>query len=181
MSYLVFDGDELLLSLFDSNGRLVNRWPAGNFGGPTSDFKTIAGDEYITFIPDGEYSFDRHSQSIPQRHKKQSDDAANGPYGSLGIFRLEPFVYGGQLHSGVGIHSGRETKFDSRVISQKPLLQTHNRGPYYRTFGCIRTTDAAMLGIAGAIKNDPLKTLKVRNNGSHPVGKLKGGAPQRLL
>jgi hypothetical protein len=181
MSYLVFDGDENRLSLFEVSGKLVGSWPASNRGGPASDFHVAQAEAFITFLPDGEYQFELGSQSVPQKHLNMPElDMADGKFGSLGILRLEPIKYGGQFHRGIGIHAGRQSKSDAMVISRKPLQQIHNRGPYYRTNGCIRTTEAAMHRIAVAIAKDPLKFLRVQNNGINPIGKESGFEPKRL-
>jgi hypothetical protein len=180
MSYLVFDGDELRLTLHSVSGTKATSWPASNFGGPGSDFRTTKKEAYITWIPDGEYPFEKASQTVPQRHSEDDADTEDGKYGTLGIFRLERIKYGGQFHDGLGVHAGRATKSDLRVLSKKPLLQGHFKGPYYRTNGCIRTTEAAMHAIAALIAKDPMSTLKVQNNGKSPVGKTSGGVPERL-
>jgi hypothetical protein len=181
MSYLVFDGDELRLTLYEASGTSVRSWPASNFGGPRSDFYTDKKEAFITWIPDGEYPFEKASQSVPHRHAKSTDDEFDGKYGTLGILRLAPIVYGGQFHDGLGVHAGRRDKSDTRVISAKPLVQGHYKGPYYRTNGCIRTNEAAMHAIAAAIAKDPLRILKVQNNGQSPSGKVKGSPAERLI
>ncbi len=181
MSYLVFDGDENRLSLFEASGSFVGSWPASNRGGPASDFHIKRDEAFITFLPDGEYKFELSSRSRLQKHLGSPDlDKADGVFGSLGILRLEPIKYGGQFHDGIGVHAGRESKSDSMIISNRPLQQVHNRGPYYRSNGCIRTTEAAMHRIATAIANDPLSFLRVQNNGVSPIGEEKGSEPKQL-
>jgi hypothetical protein len=180
MSHLVFDGDELNLSFYDKSGALIGSWQASNFGGPNSDFRTTKKEAYITWIPDGEYEFEKSSQRVPQKHGNPRVDAADGTYGSLGILKLAPIKYGGQIHTGVGIHAGRQHSKDSRILSSKPLVQGHFQAQYYRTNGCIRTTEAAMHAIAAVISKDPLKKLTVRNNGRNPLGKTEGSVPERL-
>lgn len=181
MSYLKFDGDELRLTLYSASGTSVGSWPASNFGGPSSDFHSEKKEAFITWIPDGEYPFEKASQSVPQGHANGEDDKVDGKYGTLGILRLAPIHYGGQFHDGLGIHAGRANKTDSRVISAKPLVQGHYKGPYYRTKGCIRTSEVAMHAIAAAIARDPLQILRVQNNGKSPVGKVEGSPPERLV
>jgi L,D-transpeptidase catalytic domain len=181
MSNLEFDGDELRLSLIDQSGKRIGSWPASNFGGPKSDFRSDINEAFVTWIPDGTYPFDPPSRHLPQRHsRKPGGDTRDGPYGTLGILRLAPIHYGGQTHGGVGIHAGREHQKDSRVISRKPLMRGHYGGAYYRTNGCIRTTEAAMHAIAAAIAKDPLVDLIVKNNGAHPTGKEQGKKAARL-
>jgi hypothetical protein len=180
MSHLVFDGDELRLSLWTASGAFVESWQASNFGGPGSDFSSKKKEAFVSWIPDGEYPFEKASRSVPQRHKDASLDTLNGTFGTLGILRLAPINYGGQLHSGIGIHAGHANRVDSRLISTKPRIQGHYGGPHYRTNGCIRTTEAAMHAIAAAIAKDPLEFLKVQNNGKHPIGKEAGLLPSRL-
>jgi hypothetical protein len=181
VSYLVFDSDELRLTLYSASGASVGPWPASNFGDPSSDFHTDKKEAFITWIPDGEYPFEKASQSVPQRRAKSTDNEFDKKYGKLGILRLSPIIYGGQFHDGLGAHAGRANSADSRVISAKPLVQGHYKGPYYRTNGCIRTNDVAMHAIAAAIARDPLRILKVQNNGQSPSGKLKGSPLERLI
>ena len=100
--------------------------------------------------------------------------------GMLGILKLAPITYGGQFHTDLGVHAGRTNSTDSRVISKKPLIQGHYEGPYYRTNGCIRTNEAAMHAIAAGIAKDPLRTLKVQNNGKSPIGKVADSPASRL-
>ena len=174
MSRLVFDGDELSLKLYDGSGKQLGAWPASNFGGPSSDHHTTKKEAYITWVPDGQYPFEKPSQHVPQRHHKHELDQREGTYGSLGILKLAPIKFGGQIHSGVGIHAGREHVKDTRTISKTPPVQGHFGGPYHRTNGCIRTTEAAMHAIASVIAKDPLTRLNVQNNGEHPTGKVEG-------
>jgi len=68
---------------------------------------------------------------------------ANGPYGSHGIF-----VFNVPGRSGMGLHSGR----------------ANNGAQNHPTFGCIRTTDAAMSFIRDFVPGDPLTTMTVINN-----------------
>jgi hypothetical protein len=180
MSFLMFDGDELQVSLFDSKGTIVGRWPASNRGGGASDFKTLKSEAFVSFIPDGEYEFEPHSQHAPQRHADKTKDTVDGVYGTLGILRLKDIVLGGHRHVGLGVHAGRQGKYDSMVVSRKPLQQIHHASAYYRTNGCIRTTEQAMRAIAGVITRDPLKKLVVRNNGKHPIEKAAGYDAQRV-
>jgi hypothetical protein len=180
VSYLVFDGDELRLTLYSASGTSAGSWPASNFGGPNSDFSTDEKEAFITWIPDGEYPFEKASQSVPQRHAKTADDQSDGKDGTLGILKLAPITYGGQFHTDLGVHAGRANSTDSRVISKKPLIQGHYEGPYYRTNGCIRTNEAAMHAIAAGIAKDPLRTLKVQNNGKSPIGKVADSPASRL-
>ena len=180
MSYLVFDGDELTLSLYAGKGQLVDSWRASNRGGPHSDFTVDPKEAFVTFIPDGDYEFEPHSQRAPQRHKKDPKaDTVSGTYGTLGILRLKDIVVGGHRHQGLGVHAGRQAKYDSWVISRKPLQQVHHASAFYRTNGCIRTTEPAMARIAALIATDPLTVLKIRNNGKHPLEKVKGSAVSR--
>jgi hypothetical protein len=177
MSRLVFDGDENSLKFYDLLGRFVRSWPASNRGGPASDFRIRADESYLTHIPDGVYPFESTSQRAPQGHSSTASDSREGQYGTLGILRLVPIKYGGQIHSGLGIHAGRQGVMDSMVVWRQPLQQVHNSGPYYRTNGCIRTTEMAMHEIAKLITGDPLTTLTVKNNGQHPIGKMAGKDP----
>lgn len=180
MSYLVFDGDELRLTLYSASRTRMGSWPASNFGGPNSDFRTDKKEAFITWIPDGEYPFEKACQSIPQRHAKTADNLSDGKYGTLGILKLAPINYGGQFHTNLGVHAGRANRTDLRVISTMPLIQGRYKGPYYRTNGCIRTNEAAMHAIAAAIALDSLRTLKVQNNGRSPIGKVEDSSPSRL-
>lgn len=177
MSRLVFDGDENSLKFYNLLGRFLRSWPASNRGGPESDFRVRKDESYLTHLPDGVYSFDTTSQRAPQRHSDKASDSLDGRYGTLGILRLVPIRFERQVHSGLGIHAGRQGVMDSMVVWRKPLQQIHNSGPYYRTNGCIRTTETAMHEIARLIASDPLTTLTVKNNGQHPIGKMAGADP----
>jgi hypothetical protein len=180
MSHLLFDGDTNSISLFNSKDQVIGTWPASNRGGPKSDFRVNPTESFVSFIPDGEYPFDAPSQRAPQRHQERGADTLNGTYGTLGILRLADIVFGGQLHRGLGIHAGHQTTRDSMLVSKTPRQQVHHQGAYYRTNGCIRTTEAAMHVIAATIAHDPLKFLRVRNNGVHPMIKVSGSEVRRL-
>ena len=94
----------------------------------------------LRHLPNGNFTV--QDTRAPHPHGRD----ANGPYGSHGIVRFN--VPG---HTGIGLHSGRA---GARYLP----------GPQHPTMGCIRTTDAAMQAIAGAITNDPLTTMAVTNN-----------------
>jgi hypothetical protein len=168
MSSLVFDGDENRLSLFDNAGRFVDSWQASNRGGPKSDHHIDRHESYLTYIPDGEYPFERHSQHTLQ---KRSDNGIDGKYGTLGILLLEDIKFGGQLQTGIGIHAGQAKSADRMTIGKNAVIR--NSGPFYRTQGCIRTSEAALHAIAAKIARDPLTFLRVKNNGKHPIGKIR--------
>jgi hypothetical protein len=174
MSYLIFDGDTNSLSLFDGSGKFVESWPATNRGGPKSDFRITRDEAFVSYIPDGNHKFEPASQHAPQKHKEKPQlDTLNGTYGTLGILRLVDIKLGGQVHQGLGIHAGHQISRDSTVVSRTPLQQLHHQGAYYRTNGCIRTTEAAMHRIAAVIVSDPPKFLNVRHNGKHPMIKVQ--------
>src|SRR5215510_14830766 len=116
MSVLVFDGDELRLSLIDGKGTSAGSWPASNRGGAKSDHHTDPSEAFVSFIPDGEYEFESHSQHAPQRHADKNADTVGGTYGTLGILRLKDIVLGGHRHQGLGVHAGRQGKTDSKVV-----------------------------------------------------------------
>jgi len=180
VSFLVFDGDELRLSLFDSKGKLVDSWWASNRGGPHSDFRIDKAEAFVTYIPDGKYPFEAHSQSAPELHRKAGLDTLTGPYGTLGILKLKPIPFGGHVHEGLVIHAGRQAQMDSTVIWRKPLQQVHHAGAFHRTSGCIRSTEQAMHKIAATISKDRLEFLKVQNNGRHPLEKVSGSEVNRI-
>jgi len=179
MSSLLFDGDELSLTLFDSNGTLKGRWSASNNGRPLSDHRVDSKEAFLQFLPDGEYPFSRSYSTHPKRHSG-GQDTIDGKYGTLGTFVLDDVHIGGQVHKGLAVHAGRSNVYDTVRVSSKPLFVTHNRGADYRTQGCIRTTEPAMEAIAHLARKDALTVLKVRNNGRHPIGKSENGKAERL-
>jgi hypothetical protein len=151
MSILIFDGDENSLTLLTSDGKMFGRWQASN---------RVANDPTnapLNYIPDGDYTFlDEHS---PHRHNP-GDDSPSGRYGTYGILRLKPMMrHGIQIgheESPLGIHSGRMPGPGS----------PRGLGPFHWTWGCIRTSDAAMKEIVMRIQHDGLTHLRVQNNGS---------------
>lgn len=160
MSYLLYDGDELSLTLCDDTGKPLSRpWPASNRGVPDKK-----GKEWLKFIPDGTYDFEVHSQHLPHKHADHPEyDTLNGRFGTHGIFLLNRVTINGIPHDGLGVHAGRHSMADTQVLPQG--LVVHHKGPHYVTHGCIRTTEEAMRAISAAITKDPLRKLKIRNNG----------------
>jgi hypothetical protein len=158
MATLIFDGDENSLTLVNGKGESVGMWQASNR--PVSDAP-------LRYIPNGDYSIMHTDRHAPHRHGNETDkgirkDSANGMYGSVGIFRLDPIQRNG-LQIGhhdepLGIHSGRFYSADGHG----------HRGPFHATKGCIRTSDQAMLEIKRVVATDPLTVLVVRNNGGIP-------------
>lgn len=68
---------------------------------------------------------------------------------------MQPFIGAdGILHNNVGIHAGRVNVTDRAGRS----------GYKYATYGCVRTTDAAIRYITALAAYDPLTTLAVVNN-----------------
>jgi hypothetical protein len=83
-------------------------------------------------------------RNAPHRHAASAD----GPYGLHGIIRFD--VPG---HPGIGVHSGRANA-------------RHLPGPAHPTMGCIRTSDEAMRTIVVFMRDSPVITIEVTNNGA---------------
>ena len=89
MSTLTYEGMKHLLTLRDSQERVIGSWQAHNL----VDRKAT-----VDFVHDGTYSF----QDKVAPHHHPIGDTVDGGYGPYGIFRI---IYPG--HQGVGVHSGR--------------------------------------------------------------------------
>ena len=87
MSKLVFDGSAHQISLMNSDGKVINTWPAYN---------NVDSHANLTHIQNRSYTV----QDSLMSHRHASN--ANGAYGSYGIIRFD--VPG---HPGIGVHSGR--------------------------------------------------------------------------
>lgn len=141
MSKLLFDNSVKKIFLYNAQEKELGNWEAYNNPDSTSSLK---------FVPDGVYIM--QDQTTPFRHPSSpEDDTTEGKYGAYGIVRFYITV-DGQVHSGVGVHSGR-----AHYSTLKP-------GPQYWTKGCIRTTDEAMKMISETMQKDSLKTIEVIHN-----------------
>ena len=82
--------------------------------------------------PNGTYGM--MDQNYPHCHN--TGDTYDSSYGTYGIYRAQDFEdIDGDCREGMGLHSGRNDNYD------------------YPTYGCIRTTDAAMSDIQDFINN----------------------------
>jgi len=113
---------------------------AGRTAGTWAAYNNVDSHATINHLANEVYVI--QDRTVPHSHTAD----ANGPYGLYGIIRFN--VPG---HPGIGVHSGRANA-------------RHLPGPQHPTMGCIRTTDQAMSAIRGLMKQDPLKTIEVRNN-----------------
>ena len=148
-SDLEYDHKTKTLTLYDKDGKTVGSWTAGN---NVDSEASLAGG-----LPDATYNF--LDTTSAKTHSKD-EDSKDGAYGTQGIFRVKDFSgpdkdKAGNLvtHQGVGVHAGRESKEDG----------AKRKGTEHATAGCIRTTEDGMKKIVDTAKNDPLKTLKVKN------------------
>ena len=82
--------------------------------------------------------------------KGKALDSKNGAYGSHGAIVFKKFTQtDGKERTGMAVHSGRED----------------DEGTEHKTYGCIRTTDAAMDNILTVHEGgDPLEYIEVQNN-----------------
>jgi RHS repeat-associated protein len=137
-SDLVYDGDTNRLTLYSDGGDQIGSWDANN----NAAIHDNKGGHTNGPVVDGTYD-------VRASDAKGSawGHAGETSYGAEGIAHFEGMVGAtGKVMSGAGVHSGR------------------NDNAKFVTFGCIRTTDAAMKQIKTTAKSDPLKTLTVKNN-----------------
>ncbi len=148
-STLVFDGETHTITLYSKGGAKLGSFKAYN---------NVDSSRSIGKLVNGTYAMKSSDMTKPHLHNGASAKE-NGSIGPGGILRFKAFKGADRLiHTGGGVHAGRAN------ISDK----MGRKGPAFATYGCIRTTDAAIAKITATAKTDPLTSTTVINNRPPP-------------
>jgi RHS repeat-associated protein len=161
-SWLVFNRKESTLTLYDKNGTVVGTWSATNKPDSSSKIDKLSGkyefydrktphkhgNEKVNLKDNGKAVLDEKGKQV-----QVPKDSPKGPYGSNGIFRLNPYKDSQGPHAGVGVHDGKVGVRDG----------AGNTGWEAFTNGCVRTTPEAMETIVETVPDDPLEYLEAKD------------------